>query len=216
MSTLHALLVGVLSTLLLSAQATSQNPTPSQVGQLVQAQCAICHGARGESTQGQFPQLAGQNTAYLRKQLDDFKSGRRQHEAMTPISQTLTETQMQGLSEYFQKQVPQAHASEDDLLNQVGRYVYERGNIYNQVPACMSCHSATGAGNQRLPRLASQHPRYIEHQLRLFRSKQRQDDTGAMAFVTEGLSELELIAVSAYIGGMRTSPPPAPKKGNTP
>jgi cytochrome c553 len=216
MKMIHALLSGALAAVLLSAPAIAQNMTAAQVDQFVQAQCAVCHGARGESTQGQFPQLAGQNVAYLRKQLEDFKAGRRQNEAMTPISQSLTEAQMVSLAEFFQKQLPQTHPSDDDLLNQVGRYVYERGNIYNKVPACLSCHSATGAGNQRLPRLASQHPRYIEHQLRLFRSKQRQNDTGAMAFVTEGLSELELVAVSAYIGGMKTSPPPAIKKGTAP
>lgn len=215
MTPLHALMAGALFALV-GGSVAAQTLTPPSISQLVQAQCAVCHGERGESTQGQFPQLAGQNTAYLRKQLDDFKAGRRQHEAMTPISQTLSEAQIQGLAEFFQTQTPQVHPSNDELLNQVGRYVYERGNIYKQVPACVSCHSATGAGNPRLPRLASQHPRYVEHQLRLFRSKQRQNDTGAMAFVTEGLSELELIAVSAYIGGMRTSPPPAPKKGNTP
>ena len=91
------------------------------------------------------------------------------------------------------------------MLVGVGRYIYERGNIYTKVPACVSCHSASGQGSARLPRLAGQHPQYVENQLRRFHAKERRNDSGAMAFVTEGLSELELRAVAAYVGGMGAS-----------
>ena len=175
---------------------------------LVKAQCAVCHGARGESTNVQFPQLAGQNAQYLRKQLEDFREGRRSHEAMTVISKALTDTQIEVLSLYFQHQTPQSHPTGDGQLASVGRYIFERGNIAAKVPACSAWHGGTGEGSARLPRLAGQHPQYVENQLRRFHSKQRRNDAGPMAFVTDGLSELELRAVAAYVGGLGSSASP--------
>lgn len=174
-------------------------------------QCAVCHGEQGESTNAQFPQLAGQNAQYLRKQLEDFRSGARKYEAMNAIARELTDAQIQALGAYYEVQKPAQHPSDDVLLAGVGRYIYERGNIYTKVPACVSCHSASGQGNARLPRLSGQHPQYVENQLRRFHAKERRNDSGAMTFVTEGLSELELRAVAAYVGGMGV--PAVPSKG---
>lgn len=179
------------------------------IAPLVRAQCAVCHGERGESAHPEFPQLAGQHAVYLRKQLQDFKSGARKHESMSPIAQALTDAQIQQLADHFSRQRAQAQATEDELLAQLGHYIYERGNIYNQVPACKSCHSSAAQGNDRMPRLAGQHPKYIENQLRRFQSRQRQNDSGAMAFVTQGLSELELRGVSAYLGSLDSATRPA-------
>lgn len=189
-----------------TGRAHAAEPIP-----IVRAQCAICHGERGESAHPEFPQLAGQNAVYLRKQLQDFKTGARQHESMTPIAQGLSDEQVQLLADYFSHQRAQVLAGEDELLMQLGHYIYERGNIYNQVPACKSCHSSTALGNERMPRLAGQHPKYIENQLRRFQSRQRHNDSGAMTFVTQGLSELELRGVSAYLGSLDPASRPAPR-----
>lgn len=202
---LPALSVALLATCL-AGPAAAQT-----VDQQVAAQCATCHGQQGQSTSDEFPQLAGQNAQYLRKQLEDFRSGQRQHVAMTAIAQGLSDAQIGAMASYFQAQIPVPHASDDALLAGMGRYIYERGNIYSQVPACLSCHSATGAGSARLPRLAGQHPQYVMTQLRRFQNKERRNDSGAMAFVTQGLSELELRAVAAYVGGLN----PLPIKVNT-
>lgn len=200
-------LLSALSAALLGAAMAS--PCAAQtVAEQVAAQCATCHGPRGQSTSDEFPQLAGQNAHYLRKQLQDFRSGQRQHVAMTAIAQSLSDAQIGAMASHFQAQTPQPHPSDDALLAGLGRYIYERGNIYSQVPACLSCHSATGAGNARLPRLAGQHPQYVMTQLRRFQAKERRNDSGAMAFVTQGLSELELRAVAAYVGGLNPQPMP--------
>lgn len=183
---------------------------------LVRAQCALCHGERGESAHPEFPQLAGQHAVYLRKQLQDFQSGARQHEAMNSIARTLNAAQVQQLADHFARQRAQAQTADDELLVQLGRYIYERGNLYQQVPACKSCHSSTGQGNDRMPRLAGQHPKYIENQLRSFQSRQRRNDSGAMAFVTQGLSELELRGVSAYVATLDPVVRPAATRLQTP
>ena len=209
-SLLHAL--ATLALALLGQGATAQ----TDILPLVQAQCAICHGERGQSAHPEFPQLAGQHAVYLRKQLQDFQSGARSHEAMNTIARSLTAAQVQQLADHFARQPAQPQAADDELLVQLGHYIYERGNLYNQVPACKSCHSSTGMGNERMPRLAGQHPRYIETQLRRFQSRQRHNDSGAMAFVTQGLSELELRGVSAYVATLDPVVRPAATRRKTP
>ena len=191
-----ALLLGTGFAGLAPAAAADDSPA------LVKTQCAICHGERGESTNVQFPQLAGQNAQYIRKQIEDFREGRRSHEAMTVISKGITDSQIEALSQFFQRQTPQSHPASDEQLASVGRYIYERGNVNARLPACAACHGASGEGNALLPRLAGQHPQYVENQLRRFHSKERRNDAGPMAFVTDGLTELELRAVAAYVGGM--------------
>lgn len=196
--TVKPMLTGLLS-LLAAALCTPVANAQTDIVPLVRAQCAVCHGERGQSAHPEFPQLAGQHAVYLRKQLQDFQSGARQHEAMNNIARALSTTQVQQLAEHFARQRAQPQVADDELLVQLGRYIYERGNLYQQVPACKSCHSSSGQGNERMPRLAGQHPKYIENQLRSFQTRQRRNDSGAMAFVTQGLSELELRGVSAYV-----------------
>lgn len=210
-----ASLPGLLCTLALMLQGQSA-AAQTDIQPLVRAQCAVCHGERGQSAHPEFPQLAGQHAVYLRKQLQDFQSGARSHEAMNTLARSLTATQVQQLADHFARQPAQPQAADDELLVQLGRYIYERGNLYNQVPACKSCHSSTGVGNERMPRLAGQHPRYIETQLRRFQSRQRHNDSGAMAFVTQGLSELELRGVSAYVGTLDPVVRPAATLRKTP
>lgn len=176
---------------------------------LARQHCTVCHGARGESTTEQFPQLAGQTHEYLRKQLADFRAGARVHVAMNQIASGLTDGQMDALAAWFAQQQPELHPPRDALLAGVGRYIYERGNTFAGVPACVSCHSATGQGNARLPRLAGQHPLYVENQLRRFHAGARGNDGGVMGFVTGRLTELELRGVAAYVGGMTGTSPQA-------
>ena len=91
---------------------------------LVQAQCAVCHGERGQSAHPEFPQLAGQHAIYLRKQLQDFQSGARSHEAMNTIARSLTAAQVEQLADHFARQPAQPQAADDELLVQLGHYIY--------------------------------------------------------------------------------------------
>src|SRR5881396_1750259 len=68
--------------------------------------CAACHGPNGNSTQPQFPILAGQTSRYLYLQLRDFQEGRRSDPLMTPMAAGLSRDEMRELSDYFAKQTP--------------------------------------------------------------------------------------------------------------
>lgn len=74
----------------LSAQASSMLPL-----------CASCHGLEGVSTEGMYPNLAGQKVEYLVKQLQQFKSRERNDPIMSPMAEPLSSEMVDELAAYF-------------------------------------------------------------------------------------------------------------------
>ena len=171
--------------------------------EIVMGKCFICHGAEGESSSPVFPRLAGQHAAYVARQLADYKSGRRKSSAMQPMVDDLTAADFAALGQYFETRAVQVHPVDDPELAQMGRFIYLRGNPYSGVPACASCHGATGQGTPALPRLAGQHAQYTERQLKAFNQRERTNDNAVMHSVAVKLTELELKAVASYISGLK-------------
>jgi cytochrome c553 len=68
--------------------------------------CVACHGALGISPNPLFPNLAGQNAAYLQMQLEKFKKGERYHPLMTPIAESLSQQEINDLAVYFSSIAP--------------------------------------------------------------------------------------------------------------
>ena len=63
--------------------------------------CQACHGMDGVSKVPDAPNIAGQNEAYLVAQLQAFKSGRRQNEAMSVVAATLSDADIAALAAYY-------------------------------------------------------------------------------------------------------------------
>jgi cytochrome c553 len=163
------LCVGVGLVLALSTTgAFAADPKAGQVRaeEIVSGRCFLCHGLEGESASAVFPRLAGQHAEYIAKQLGDFKSGKRQSDTMKPQAEELTKDEMKALGLFFESEVASVRKVKDQDLVAVGKYVFHRGNTFSGLPSCASCHGAKGHGSPLLPRLAGQHPRYIEDQLK--------------------------------------------------
>ena len=188
--------------LLASTTAQAQSAELARAEEIVQGQCFICHGAEGESSSPVFPRLAGQNAAYVARQLSDYKSGKRVSSAMQPMVRDLNAADFKALGAWFASRKPQAHAVEDADLAQVGRFIFQRGNPYSGVAACAACHGPQGHGTEVLPRLAGQHARYTENQLKAFNQRQRTNDNAVMHLIASKLTEFEMKAVSSYISGL--------------
>jgi cytochrome c553 len=171
--------------------------------EIVQGKCFICHGADGESSSPVFPRLAGQNAAYVARQLADYKSGKRRSTTMQPMVEDLNQADFAALGAWYASRPTQGHAVEDGELAQVGRFVYLRGNPYAGVAACSTCHGPTGQGSDTLPRLAGQHAQYTENQLKQFNKRERTNDNAVMHAIASKLSELEVKAVASYLSGLK-------------
>lgn len=172
------------------------------VAEIVNGRCALCHGPEGESASAVYPRLAAQHPDYLQKQLKDFRDGRRKSDTMNEMAADLKDEEIAGLAAYFAGKKAASRQSGDADLTAVGKYIFQRGNSYSGVAACASCHGLRGHGTELLPRLAGQHPAYVEIQLKEFNKRARTNDNAIMHSIASKLTELETKAVSVYIGGL--------------
>ena len=67
--------------------------------------CIACHAIDGNSSISMNPKLAGQHSAYITKQLMNFKNGTRENAVMAGIVASLTEDDMKNLGLYFSMQM---------------------------------------------------------------------------------------------------------------
>ncbi len=196
------LLLGGFFACTLPAAAADGIPDLKRAEAIVSARCVHCHGLNGEAASAVFPRLAGQHAEYLGKQLAEFKNGRRRSDIMKPQAEGLDEDDMKALGAYFERKRTTAKTSGDPELLAVGRYIYNQGNRFSGLPGCLTCHGAKAHGTAQLPRLAGQHPRYIEDQLRQFNKRERTNDNAIMHAVASKLSELEAHAVAEYVASL--------------
>ena len=167
--------------------------------------CAACHGADGNSTNPEWPSLAGQHAAYTTKQLADFKAGeQRKNDVMAQQVAALSEQDMADLGAYFATLTPAGgFVSEEQLA--LGERIYRGGNQDTGVPACIACHGPSGTGDPMagMPALSGQRVTYTIAQLKAFRNGSRANDrNGMMRDASRFLSDEEILAVSEYIAGL--------------
>lgn len=67
-------------------------------------ECSACHGANGNSTDANFPRLAGQHPDYLAKALRDYQTGYRNNAIMKGFAAALSKKDIENLSAYFAAQ----------------------------------------------------------------------------------------------------------------
>ena len=70
-------------------------------GETKAAVCAACHGPKGISVYPLWPSLAGQQEAYLAKQIKEFRDGARVEATMQPFVANLTDQDIADLAAYY-------------------------------------------------------------------------------------------------------------------
>lgn len=192
----------LLGSCMAGSAVASGNP---EAGQQKAAPCAACHGPDGNSTNGEWPKLAGQHPQYTEAQLKAFKEGKRQNPLMTPMAMGLSEEDMADLSAYFAKQRPQVGSADPELV-EAGAKIYRGGNKESGVSACMACHGPRGSGNgpAGYPHIAGQHAAYTKLQLKAYRDGTRAGTPASqiMKSIATRMSNQEIEAVSSYIEGL--------------
>jgi cytochrome c553 len=73
-------------------------------GQMKSSQCVRCHGVGGNSTNSQYPKLAGLSASKIVEELNAFKTGESYNSEMTPMAQQLTTQDMADIAAYFSTQ----------------------------------------------------------------------------------------------------------------
>ena len=167
------------------------------------AVCAACHGADGNSAIAVNPTLAQQHPEYLVKQLQEFKSGKRNNAVMKGFATMLTDEDMKNIAYWVASKPAKAGFAKDKDLVTLGERIYRGGIADRNIAACAGCHSPNGAGiPAQYPRLSGQHADYTVAQLNTFRDGTRANSP-QMTQVAAKLNDKEIKAVADYIAGLR-------------
>lgn len=159
--------------------------------------CAGCHGANAVSESDSWPNLAGQNAAYLVRILGAYKSGAQTDPMMSPIAKTLSDADIQNLAAYFDSLSCKSQAKAAPAGN------VESGKALSK--NCATCHGETGvASNPAWPALAGQKAVYLANTLKAFRGGLRKDPM--MAGVARGLSDADISNLAAYYAAQSCAP----------
>jgi cytochrome c553 len=194
----------------------------AEAGAALSGTCLACHGAGGNSTNPEWPNLAGQNAAYIEQQLHLFHDGKRTGKMgdaaasmMPPMAAPLSNQNMEDVAAYYAQQTP-AGLEADPSYWQAGQKIYRNGDRTRGIPACAACHGPSGLGNPAsgYPALRAQHSVYLIKQLTAYSSDARYgknehgasyggDNAGIMHTIAARLSEEDMRNVASYIQGMR-------------
>ncbi len=165
--------------------------------------CASCHGEAGNSTINANPKLSAQHEAYLVKQLQDFTKPERNNAVMTSISKALSAEDIKNVSAYLNEQKSKPGVAKNKDTIDLGKKIFRAGIAEKNVPACASCHGATGGGMpSQYPRLAAQHMDYTVAQLEAFGKGTRKNST-LMTDIAKRMSADDMKAVADYIAGLK-------------
>jgi cytochrome c553 len=163
--------------------------------------CSACHGAGGHSISPVFPNLAGQQSAYIVLQLDAFRSHARgdpnAQAYMWGMASQLSDDTIKGLADYYAAQQPAPSVAGPPALMAEGQKIYTEGISAQAVPACASCHGPGAEGAGAFPRLAGQHADYLVAQLEGFKSGTR-TNAPIMTNVVHTMSPEQLQAAATY------------------
>ncbi|NID17449.1 cytochrome c4 [Luteibacter yeojuensis] len=196
------------------AEATAAlKPGDATTGQGKAAVCGACHGMDGNSTDAQYPRLAGQSEQYIAAQLAAFKSGKRMNPIMVGFAQPLSEQDMHDIGAYFATKASLPGVADQALVEQ-GQTIYRQGDVDRGIPACMACHGPDGRGNPgaHYPQIGSQHAKYVEARLKAWHDNGAQSDDAharIMAGIAQKLDEKDIAAVASYLEGLHTNEPAA-------
>lgn len=187
---------------LLMAPVAAHAGDAAKAVSLAASLCASCHGEDGNSAVPTFPKLAGQQSAYLLRELKDYKSGKRVSEVMQPIVAGLNDEDIANLAALYSTQKAAPGAVGDASLVPVGKALYMKGNAKNGVPSCDGCHEEDGTGGGKFPRVAGQNVEYALEQFRLYAAGKRTNGARVMQAIAERLTEQEARAVAEFMASM--------------
>ncbi|WP_426701194.1 c-type cytochrome [Rhodanobacter sp. Col0626] len=184
-------------------------PGDATAGQGKAAVCGACHGMDGNSSDAQYPKLAGQSEQYIVRQLTDFKSGKRQNPIMLGMATPLSTQDMHDVGAYFASKTPLPGVA-DQALVEKGEMLFRQGDAKRDIPACMACHSIDGRGNPgaMYPQLTSQHAQYIEATLKAWHDGTTWGDDAhsqIMPSIAKKLEPGDIAALSSYIEGLHSA-----------
>jgi len=158
--------------------------------------CSACHLPSGAGRpDGTFPQLAGQHSTVIIKQIADIRAGRRDNPIMYPFAKTMDDAQdLADVASYIQTlPIPRDNGRGPGTDLEHGSKLFHED--------CIRCHGEHGEGNATkfYPVLAGQHYKYMLRQIRDIKAKRRRNANPDMVKVVSALDDTDLQALVDYL-----------------
>lgn len=169
--------------------------------------CIACHGPSGNSIVPTFPRLAGQRVDYMYWRLVDYKRGARPDSPMTPIVESLSNTDLRDLAAYFAAQIPASDTTTPAISSTtLGETLFRTGDPARGIPPCQGCHGADAQGTTDArfltwPVLRGQYADYVVTRLTEFREGKytTTSDSLIMQSVVQGLDDDDMRAIGTWL-----------------
>lgn len=159
--------------------------------------CKGCHLPDGTGkADALYPQLAGQHTTVMLKQMMDIRAGRRDNPKMAPFvgDWIVTAEELADISAYLKSLPPPVNNAKGDGASLAqGKALYEKD--------CAVCHGKGGEGDGKkfYPMVANQHYGYLLRETRESRDQGRRNASPEMVKVLKGYTDADVAAVSDYM-----------------
>ncbi len=179
-------------------------------GQEVFTICAACHTTEGWGTQnGQFPQLAGQHSSVIIKQLADIRANNRDNPEMYPFAKEEAIGGPQAIADVTAyiatlPMTPEPSHGTDDMSEK------DKARAEKLFfTKCSGCHGVNGQGDKDkfYPRIQGQHYAYLLRQLKWIQTGKRRNANKTMMRKIKRLKEADFELLADYIS--RLLPPEA-------
>jgi cytochrome c553 len=155
--------------------------------------CASCHGAHGLPSDPSVPIIWGQQSAYILKQLNDYRNGDRNSQIMSSIAESLSEADVAQMAAYFGNAKWPARA--ESPLHAAPE----------AIATCQACHHPNLAGGVSpsgvAPRLAGQFSPYLTDTMTAYADGERANST-VMPALMQSLTPTDRKAIADYLAAM--------------
>lgn len=164
--------------------------------------CNRCHDTNdAQLTSPYVPRLGGQDKAYLKRALHEYRNDLRQSGFMEPVAVELDDEHINSLADYYASlTIPDSNPTQRLTSARLppGRQLAEQGDRSRKIPACLSCHGAEK--RMDYPRLAGQSEQYLRQQLQILKQGGRaKTPHGAiMTTIAKRLTEKQAGAAAAF------------------
>jgi len=155
--------------------------------------CAACHGQAGTPQSPATPTIWGQHSAYLTKQLTDYRNGDRDSQIMSSIAGSLSDHDIAAITDYLgaaQWPAPSATATLPAPA---------------AIATCQACHQAALTGGASpagfAPRLAGQSAAYLDNAMRAYASGERANSE-TMSALMKSLPAADIKDIASYLSSL--------------
>jgi len=155
--------------------------------------CNACHGQNGQPIDKSIPIIWGQTTAYLTKQLHDYRGEDRNNPVMSPLAGMIKPEEWRKVATYFTaKQWPAKQASAGPA---------PVAPAEEKIHVCRICHQPNFEGGLPAPRLAGQSYEYLIGAMNSFANDKRTNSQD-MATLMKMLSPEDRDAIAKYLSAL--------------